>query len=183
MDILGRRAYLGENLTGGATKTDVSAWTNARPTGNVMVDLATILEIDGEEEFCSTIDFGINQNLGFAETKYGKRLIYEREPVRNGDRELTAGFTLDFDQANEIDIKSYGEDLDVKLTFAAAPQGGNHTSIELHTPRCTFAEIAVPPISGSGPIYQAVSLLPYATAPGNELEVTVHTAESAANFI
>ena len=183
MDILGRRAHLGENLTGGSTKTDVSGWTNARPTGNVMVDLATILEIDGEDFFCSTIDFGINQNLGNAETKYGKRLIYEREPVRNGDRELTAGFTLDYDQANEIDIKSYGEDLDVKLTFAAAPQGGNHTSIQLHTPRCTFAEIAVPPISGSGPIYQAVSLLPYATAPGNELEVTVHTPENAAAFI
>ena len=73
MDILGRRAHLGENLTGGATKTDVSTWTNARPTGNVMIDLATILEIDGEEEFCSTIDFSINQNLAFAETKYGKR--------------------------------------------------------------------------------------------------------------
>ena len=183
VDVLGRRAYLGENLTGGSAITDVSAWTNARPTGNVMVDLATIFEIDGEEEFCSTIDFGINQNLGFAETKYGKRLIYEREPIRNGDRELTAGFTLDYDQANEIDIKSYGEDLDVKLTFAAAPQGGNHTSIQLHAPRCAFAELAVPPISGSGPIYQPVSLLPYATAPGNELEVTVHTAESAANFI
>ena len=183
MDILGRRAHLGENLTGGSTKTDVSTWTNARPTGNVMVDLATILEIDGEEEFCSTIDFGINQNLGFAETKYGKRLIYEREPVRNGDRELTAGFTLDYDQAKEIDIKSYGEDLDVKLTYATAPQGGNTTMITLHAPRCSFAEIAVPPISGGGPIYQPVSLLPYATAPGNELEVTVYTAESAANFI
>ena len=44
-----------------------------------MVDLATILEIDGEDFFCSTIDFNINQNLGFAETKYGKRLVYERE--------------------------------------------------------------------------------------------------------
>ena len=184
LELLGRRVFLGQNLTGGSTKTDVSSWTDARPTGNVMVDLATILEIDGEEEFCSTIDFGINQNLAFAETKYGKRLIYEREPVRNGDRELTAGFTLDYDQAKEIDIKSYGgEDLNVKLTFAAAPQGGNHTSIQLHTPRCTFAEIAVPPISGSGPIYQAVSLLPYATAPGNELEVTVHTSENAAAFI
>ena len=183
MDILGRRAHLGENLIGGTTKTDVSSWTNARPTGNVMVDLATILEIDGDEEFCSTINFGINQNLAFAETKYGKRLIYEREPVRNGDRELTAGFTLDYDQAKEIAIKSYGEDLDVKLTFAAAPQGGNHTSIQLHAPRCAFAELAVPPISGGGPIYQPVSLLPYATAPGNELAVTVHTPESAANFI
>ena len=149
-----------------------------------MIDLATILEIDGEEDFfCSTIDFSINQNLAFAETKYGKRLIYEREPVRNGDRELTAGFTLDYDQANEIDIKSYGEDLDVKLTYAAAPQGGAHTSIQLHAPRCAFAELAVPPISGGGPIYQAVSLLPYATAPGNELEVTVHTSENAAAFI
>ena len=183
MDILGRRAHLGENLTGGSEKTDVSGWTNARPTGNVMVDLATILEIDGEEEFCSTINFGINQNLGFAETKYGKRLIYEREPVRNGERELTAGFTLDYDQQKEIDIKSYGEDLDVKLTFAAAPVGGNHTSITLHTPRCAFAEIAVPPIPDPGPIYQPVALVPYATAPGNELEVIVHTAETAANFI
>ena len=183
MDILGRRAYLGENLIGGSEKTDVSGWTNARPTGNVMVDLATILEVDGEEEFCSAINFGINQNLGFAETKYGKRLIYEREPVRNGERELTAGFTLDYDQSKEIDIKSYGEDLNVKLTFAAAPQGGNHTSITLHTPRCAFAEIAVPPIPGPGPIYQPVALVPYATAPGNELEVIVHTAETAANFI
>ena len=183
MDILARRAHLGENLTGGATKTDVSTWTDARPTGNVMVDLATIFEIDGEEEFCSTINFGINQNLGFAETKYGKRLIYEREPVREGEREMTAGFTLDYDQSKEIDIKSYGEDLDVKLTFAAAPIGGNHTSITLHAPRCAFAEIAVPPIPGPGPIYQPVALVPYATAPGNELEVIVHTAEAAADFI
>ena len=189
MDILGRRAHLGENLTGGSSPTTLSTTTGGattpwdRPGGNVMVDLATILEIDGEDFFCSTIDFNINQNLGFAETKYGKRLVYEREPVRNGDRELTAGFTLDYDQANEIDIKSYGEDLDVKLTFAAAPQGGAHTSIQLHTPRCAFAELAVPPISGGGPIYQAVSLLPYATAPGNELEVTVHTSEAAAAFI
>ena len=183
MDILGRRAHLGENLTGGSTKTDVSGWTNARPTGNVMVDLATILEIDGEDFFCSTIDFGINQNLGNAETKYGKRLVYEREPVRNGDRELTAGFTLDYDQSKEIDTKSFGEDLNVKLTYATAPLGGKHTSIQLHAPRCAFAELAIPPISGGGPIYQAVSLLPYATAPGNELELTVHTSESAANFI
>ena len=73
MDILARRAHLGENLIGGSEKTDVSGWSNARITGNVMVDIATILEIDGEEEFCSAINFGISQNLGFAETKYGKR--------------------------------------------------------------------------------------------------------------
>ena len=183
LELLGRRAYLGQNLTGGSAKTDVSAWTNARPGGDVMIDLGTILEVDGEEFFCSTINFGINQNLGNAETKYGKRQIYEREPVRNGDRDLTAGFTLDYDQSKEIDIKSYGEDLDVKLTYATAPLGGKHTSIQLHAPRCAFAELAVPPISGGGPIYQAVSLLPYATAPGNELEVTVHTSENAAAFI
>lgn len=183
LNLLGRRAYRGQNLTGGSEKTDVSGWTNARPTGNVMVDLATILEIDGEEEFCNSINFGINQNLGFAETKYGKRLTYEREPMREGDRELTAGFTLDYDQSKEIDIKSYGEDLNVKLTYAAAPQGGPHTSITLHAPRCSFAEIAVPGIPGGGPIYQPVSLVPYATAPGNELEVVVHTSENEANFI
>ena len=183
LNLLGRRAHLGENLIGGLEKTDVSGWTNARPSGNVMVDLATILEVDGEEEFCSTINMGINQNLGFAETKYGKRLPYEREPVREGERELTAGFTLDYDQSKDIDIKSYGEDLDVKLIYAAAPQGGPHTSVTLHAPRCSFAEIAVPGIPGGGPIYQAVSLIPYATAPGNELEVIVHTAEDAAAFI
>ena len=73
------------------------------------------------------------------------------KPVRNGDRELTAGFTLDYDQANEIDIKSYGEDLDVKLTFAAAPQGGATTPASNYTPRAVhFAELAVPPISGGG---------------------------------
>ena len=183
LNLLGRRAYIGENLTGGAAKTDVSSWTNARPTGNVMVDLATILEVDGKEHYCSAINMGINQNLGFAETKYGKRSAYEREPVREGDRELTAGFTLDYDQANEIDIKSYGEDLNVKLTYAAAPQGGPHTSIQLHMERCSFEQIAVPGIPGGGPIYQPVSLVPYATAPGNELTVTVHTSEDAAAFI
>ena len=183
LDILARNAHLGENLTGGSTKTDTSGWTDARPTGNVMVDLATILEVDGEEEFCSTINFGINQNYGFAETKHGKRKIFEREPVRNGERELTAGFTLDLDQHKEYMKKSYGGDLDVKLMFAAAPQGGNHTSIELHSERCSFAEIAVPPIQGSGPIYHPIALLPYATEAGNELTVTVHTAEDASEFI
>lgn len=183
LNLLGRRAYLGENLKGGSEKTDVSGWTNARPTGNVMVDLATILEIDGEEEFCSSINFSINQNLGFAETKYGKRLTYERKPMREGERELTAGFTLDYDQSKEIDIKSYGGELDVKLTYAAAPEGGPHTSITLHAPRSSFAEIAVPPIPGGGPIYQPVSLVPYATEPGNELSFIVHTSENATNFI
>lgn len=183
LNLLGRRAYLGENLTGGTSPTDVSGWTNARPTGNVMVDLATLLEIDGTEEFCNSINFGINQNLSFAETKYGKRLVYEREPVREGERELTAGFTLDYDQSKDIDIKSYGEDLNVKLTYAAAPQGGPHTSVQLHAPRCSFAELAIPGIPGGGPIYQPVSLLPYGTAPGNALSVIVHTSEDAAAFI
>lgn len=189
MDILARRAYRGQNLTGGSEKTDLSGWSDARPTGDVMVDLATILEVDGEEEFCSTINLGLNHNLGFAETKYGKRSIYEREPVRQGEIELTAGFTLDYDQSKQIDIKSYGEDLNVKLQFATAPQGGNPAILEIHAQRCSFAEIAVPPISDSGPIYQPVSLIPYGSTEDTAkdadkaLKVSVYSAESGPKFI
>ena len=189
LDILARRAYRGQNLIGGSEKTDVSSWTNARPTGDVMVDLATILEIDGEEEYCSAINFGLNHNLGFAETKHGKRSIYEREPVRQGEFELTAGFTLDYDQSKDIDIKSYGEDLNVRLQFATAPQGGNPAILEIHAQRCAFEQIAVPPISDSGPIYQPVNLIPYGSTESTAadadkvLKVTVYSSEDGAAFI
>ena len=181
VDVLGRRSYIGQNLTGGTDKTALTGFD--RPKGNVMADIGTILDVDGELFYCSSIDFGLNQNLDFAETKYGARTAYEREPVRNGNRELTCGFTIDYNQEKGFDKRSFGEDLAVKLTYGTTPLGGQHTSIEFHMPQCAFAEAAVPGIPDGGPIYQPMSLLPYATQAGNELTVTVRNSEAKAAFI
>ena len=181
---LGRRYYEGENLVGGSEKTDTSAWTNARMLGASMTDIGVLINIDGTYYFCSTISWDMNQNLTQPATAYGARDAFRRSLVRDtAGRQLTCAFTLDYDKENGFVRKSEGDELDVKLTWATMPRGGKHTSVEFHMPRCAFAENALPPISDPGPIYQPISLVPYATDAGNELTVTIYTSEASMQFL
>ena len=64
VDVMGREARIGENLIGGNTPTDISgtAWT--RPKQNLMTNMGLELWVDGEQFFCSTLAFNMNQNYG-----------------------------------------------------------------------------------------------------------------------
>ena len=183
VDLMGREARIGENLIGGNTPTDISgsAWT--RPKQNLMTSMGVELWADGEQFFCSTLAFNMNQNYGFPETSFGSRTVFRRQPAHTATpRALSCGFTLDYRQSDKFDIKSFGEDIPVRLIYSTVPLGGNHSSIEFNMPQCTFAEAAVPTIPGGDPVYNAISLNPYATEPGNELTVYVRNAQPKAEF-
>ena len=193
VDVLGRQAHVGKNLAGETTPTDVSGSGWSRPEGNVMVDMGTELRVgdSGDDIFssddylyyCTALSWALNQNYDFVETAQGARSAYRREPnYTDTPRQITTGFTVDYRRSDRFDVKSFGDDLAVAMLYSTTPKGGNHTSIELYMPRCAFSEIAVPPIPGGGPITQALNLLPYATGPGNELEIYVRTAQSKAEF-
>lgn len=183
VDVMGREARIGENLTGGNSPTDISGDEWKRPKGNLMTNMGIELWADGEQFFCSSMDFSMNQNYGFPDTAYGARTVFRREPAHTATpRELSCGFTIDYRQSDEFDIKSFGDDIPVRLIYSIVPKGGNHASIEFYMPQCTFSEVAIPGISDGGPVYNAIALSPYATKPGNELTIYVRNAQPKANF-
>ena len=183
VDLMGREARIGENLIGGNVKTDITTSAWKRPKSNLMTNMGVELWADGEQFFCSTLSFNMNQNYGFADTSYGARSVFRREPAHTATpRALSCGFTIDYRQSDNFDIKSFGEDIPVRLIYSTVPLGGNHSSIEFYMPQCTFSEVAVPTIPGGAPVYNAISLNPYATEPGNELTVYVRNAQPKAEF-
>ena len=181
--VMGREARIGENLIGGNTKTDISGTEWKRPKGNLMTNMGVELWADDEQFFCSALEFSMNQNYAFPDTSYGARSVFRREPAHSPTpRSLSCGFTIDHRQSDGFDVKSFGDDIPVRLIYSIAPLGGNHASIEFNMPQCAFAEPAIPGIPDGGPVYRAVSLSPYATSPGNELTVYVRNAQPNANF-
>ena len=171
VDVMGREARIGENLIGGNTPTDISgtAWT--RPKQNLMTNMGLELWVDGEQFFCSTLAFNMNQNYGFPDTSFGSRTVFRRQPAHTATpRALSCGFTIDYRQSDKFDIKSFGEDIPVRLIYSTVPLGGNHSSIEFYMPQCTFAEVAVPTIPGGDPVYNAIALSPYATEPRQRID-------------
>ena len=172
MDVMGREARVGENLIGGNQKTDISGSEWKRPKGNLMTNMGVELWADGKQFFCSALEFSMNQNYAFPDTSYGARTVFRREPAHSTTpRSLSCGFTIDHRQSDGFDVKSFGDDIPVRLIYSTVPLGGNHASIEFNMPQCAFAEPAIPGIPDGGPVYRAVSLSPYATSPGNELTI------------
>ena len=183
VDVMGREARDGENLIGGNTLTDISGTAWNRPKQNLMTNMGVELWVDGEQFFCSTLSFNMNQNYGFPETSFGSRTVFRRQPAHTATpRVLSCGFTIDHRRSDNFIPKSYGEDIPVRLIYSTVPLGGNHSSIEFYLPQCAFSEVAIPPISGGGPVYNAIALSPYATAPGNELTIYVRNAQPKAEF-
>lgn len=183
VDVMGREARIGENLIGGSDPTDISGSAWKRPKGNLMTDMGVELWADNEQFFCSAMEFSMNQNYEFPETSRGARTVFRREPAHSTTpRSLSCGFTIDHRQSDGFDIKSFGDDIPVRLIYSTVPLGGNHASIEFSMPQCAFAESAIPGIPDGGPVYRAVSLSPYATLPGNELTIYVRNAQPKAEF-
>ena len=183
VDLMGREARDGENLIGGTTPTDITGTAWKRPKQNLATNMGVELWVDGEQFFCSTLSFNMNQNYGFPETSFGSRTVFRRQPAHTATpRALSCGFTIDHRRSDNFIPKSYGQDVPVRLIYSTVPLGGNHSSIEFYMPQCTFSEVAIPPISGGGPVYNAIALSPYATEAGNELTVYVRNAQPKAEF-
>ena len=177
--LMGRQAHIGIDLSGSSGITDV-AMTGVRPSGDLATNMGVGLLIDDDDWdnwiALSTAGMDLNQNYGYAETRFGGRSAFNPPPdFTETPREANLNFTINYDQADRLDLESFGGEVSAKLLYQTVPLGGDHVSLEISFPYCGFAESAVPGIPGLGPVYQGVSLAPYATGPRNEMAITVRS--------
>ena len=146
VDLMGREARIGENLIGGNTPTDISgsAWT--RPKQNLMTNMGVELWADGEQFFCSTLAFNMNQNYGFPEDQLWFADCIPSSTCAHRDTacpELRVHDRLSSIRQFRHQELRRGYSGSVNL-FDSSRLGGNHSSIEFNMPQCTFAEVASP---------------------------------------
>ena len=177
-----RRPFFRQNIAGGKEATPTAGFGTRQ--GNFQADFGTIFKIDGNQYDTSDVNFSLNQNLEENPIRNGSGSVWAAAPVRgDSTRELTCGATINYDQRNDFDAASLGEDVAVEIVYQTIIRGGRHNSVRLNMPQCQWAESATPPIEGAGFIQQTLSLLPYATSAGDELTLEVRNGQSAAEFI
>ena len=184
VDVMGREARIGENLIGGNAKTDISGTEWKRPKGNLDDQYGRGVVGGRRAVFLQRIRVQHEPELRLPRHQLwiAEQYSVGSPHIAQRPRSLSCGFTIDHRQSDGFDVKSFGDDIPVRLIYSTVPLGGNHASIEFNMPQCAFAEPAIPGIPDGGPVYRAVSLSPYATSPGNELTIFVRNAQPKTEF-
>ena len=177
--ILAKMANLRENVSGGATVTDVSGYSSMDE--EIFPGWGTALTLDSVQMDVESASFSFGNNLDYP-TRYGGTRP-QRKPVRQGDRVISLTTAIDYDTTNDNFDLIYDSDqvLAATLSRVHMPFAGPESSITITMPRVQITAPPDPELATPADLLQTLNLRPIRSSgasSSDEVSIEVVSTES-----